>query len=79
MSSSPLGPATDTADADEGASVADWDVPEGTLVTFIVVSMPVLGSYARQVVIDEPKPPKLTDAIRSPLGRTPCWLPESKA
>ena len=50
MSSSPLGPATDTEDADDGANVAAEAVPEGTLVTFIDVSTPVLGSYARQTV-----------------------------
>ena len=41
-------------------------VPEGTLVTFKLVSTPVRGSYPRHVV------PEV--AINKPFGRTPCWL-----
>ena len=76
MSNSPVRPAMDTAEPVEAAKVAACTVPEGTLVTFIDVSTPVLGSYPRQQV---PKAlPPLYDAISKPLGNTPCWFPESK-
>ncbi len=71
MSISPVAPATDTAEPVDAARVAACTVPEGTLVMFIVVRTPVLGSYALHE-------PPLTGAIRRPLGNTPCWFPVSK-